>query len=139
MKKKFVAFLISFLLIFVVAATVPPESVVPAVAIAVVTAIVVPVLVEGVKLLASKTGKQWLVGKTASSIYAWAIALILVILYYDWKALPPLPSDPQAAVIQVITYGSFIAKAADFVYNAIISKIFDGLAKSYNAFSYKLK
>jgi peptidoglycan/LPS O-acetylase OafA/YrhL len=140
MKKIFVAMLISFLLIFfVVAATVPPESIVPAVAIAVVTAIVIPFLVEGVKILANKTGKDWLIGKTAASIYAWVIALVLVILYFDWKALPPLPSDPQEAAKIVFLYGSTIAAAANFVYNAIISKLLDGQATFTNVLAYKLK
>lgn len=140
MKKIFVFLSLAFLMIFfVVAATVPPDSIVPAVAIAVVTAVVIPFLVEGVKILAVKTGKQWLIGKTAASIYAWAIALVLVILYFNWKALPPLPSDPQEAATQIFLYGSTIATAANFVYNAIISKVLDGMATSGNLLSYKLQ
>jgi hypothetical protein len=139
-KKIFVAFLLIFSLVFVVAATVPPESIVPAVAITVMTAIIIPFLVEGVKILADKTGKTWLVGKTAASVYSWVIALALVVLYFDWKALPPLPSDPQAAAAQVFLYGSTIATAANFVYNAIISKFLDKAAENGNALlAYKLK
>jgi peptidoglycan/LPS O-acetylase OafA/YrhL len=138
-KKIFVAFLLIFSLVFVIAATVPPESIVPAVAISVVTAIVIPFLVEGIKILANKTGKDWLIGKTAASIYAWAIALVLVILYFDWKALSPLPSDPQEAATMIFLYGSTIAAAANFVYNAIESKFLDGLATSTNIIAYKLK
>lgn len=129
MKKLFLTILIVVSLFFLVAAVTPPESIVPAIAITVVSAIFIPLLIEGIKLLVSRTGWDWLVGKTAASIYGWVIALALVVIYFDWKALPAPPSDPTEWIKQVVLYASLIAKAAEFVYNLIISKIFDGLAK----------
>jgi uncharacterized membrane protein len=139
--RRFPGFLLFVICIFfLIGATVPPESIIPTIAITIVTAILLPLLVEGVKLLASKTGKQWLVGKTAASIYGWAIALLLVVIYYDWKALPALPADPNEAIKQILFYGTFIAKAAEFAYNAIISKLFDEMAKKPGSvFAYKLQ
>lgn len=140
MKKIFLIALMLVSVFFLVSATVPPESVVPAIAITVVTTVLLPFVVEGLKIVVAKTGKQWLIGKTAASIYSWVIALGLVILYYDWKALPALPPDRNEAARQILFYGAFIAQAAQFVYNAIYSKFLDKAAQAGNALlAYKLK
>jgi len=141
MSKKVFFLLFSVVLLFgLTAAAVDPESVVPALALSIVTVVILPFLVEGVKILADKTGQAWLLGKTAATIYCWVIAMGLTVIYYNWKALPPLPSDPKEIATILFLYGSTIAQIATNVYNVVYAKWLEAEAqKPGSLLSYKLK
>lgn len=125
------------LLLFVVAA----DSAIPEVVVLILTAVAVPLLVELIKLIVVKVpSTAWLANKAAASVIAFLIAVGVAAVYsIQWGQLPPLPADPMEAFSQLMTYASVIYAASTGLYNLVLAKILDGLAKPGNLFAYKLK
>ena len=96
----------------------------------VVTIVVIPLIAEAVRYIAVKWIKlSWVDSKPAMTTIAFVLSLGAVMVFLNWKDLPPLPGDAMQAALMFVGYATSILGLATAEYNVIYNALLDRWAK----------